>query len=238
MYKQLLKVLGRIPLGGAVTRLFFKKNRPDLAREVFGLHFSNPIGVGSGFDRDAELFDILSNFGFSFVEIGPMNDRKILQAIEKIKKRHSESMILSVCISKDHLKTFSLAYDFADMFVLDIPDTRITETLSLILDTRLTYETYKPVLVKITHDMCEKDLETIIDFCLMNGVDGAVVAKKENVEKISSISMGRLPLIGYGGIRSKAKAKEMLDSGASLVEITTGMLLDGPGIGAKILKNI
>ena len=53
-----------------VWRLIFKIKDTRLEREVFGLKFDNPVGLGAGFDKDAKLFDELASFGFGFVEIG------------------------------------------------------------------------------------------------------------------------------------------------------------------------
>jgi dihydroorotate dehydrogenase len=41
-----------------------------LATRVFGLNFSNPIGIAAGFDKHAEVADVLLRLGFGFVEIG------------------------------------------------------------------------------------------------------------------------------------------------------------------------
>jgi dihydroorotate dehydrogenase len=41
-----------------------------LEREVFGLKFSNPVGLGAGFDKDAKMFNDLAYCGFGFIEIG------------------------------------------------------------------------------------------------------------------------------------------------------------------------
>jgi dihydroorotate dehydrogenase len=50
------------------------KNK-SLEREVFGITFQNPIGFAAGFDKNAEIFDLLGNFGFSFVEIGTVTPK-------------------------------------------------------------------------------------------------------------------------------------------------------------------
>lgn len=41
-----------------------------LEKEIFGLKFSNPIGLGAGFDKDAKMFNDLAYCGFGFIEIG------------------------------------------------------------------------------------------------------------------------------------------------------------------------
>jgi dihydroorotate dehydrogenase len=47
----------------------------SLTREVFGITFRNPIGFAAGFDKNAEVFDLLGNLGFSFVEIGTVTPK-------------------------------------------------------------------------------------------------------------------------------------------------------------------
>ncbi len=46
-----------------------------LEREVFGLVFKNPVGLAAGFDKDALLFNELSDFGFGFIEIGTVTPK-------------------------------------------------------------------------------------------------------------------------------------------------------------------
>src|SRR5258707_1229796 len=41
-----------------------------LSREVFGLRFRNPVGLGAGFDKNALYLRELDALGFGFVEIG------------------------------------------------------------------------------------------------------------------------------------------------------------------------
>ncbi|WP_207422951.1 quinone-dependent dihydroorotate dehydrogenase [Desertivirga brevis] len=48
----------------------FHLNDPALEREVFGLKFKNPVGLGAGFDKNASMISELANFGFGFIEIG------------------------------------------------------------------------------------------------------------------------------------------------------------------------
>ena len=47
-----------------------RPNDPKLAVRAFGLNFPNPIGMASGFDKNAEVPDALLRLGFGFVEIG------------------------------------------------------------------------------------------------------------------------------------------------------------------------
>ena len=51
------------------------KNYNSLNNEIFGINFSNPIGLAAGFDKNAKIFDKLFNFGFSFIECGTVTPK-------------------------------------------------------------------------------------------------------------------------------------------------------------------
>ena len=65
-----LKLIFKIPLVKQITKKLYSIKNPSLERNLFGLKFSNPVGLAAGFDKDAVLFNQLSNFGFGFIEIG------------------------------------------------------------------------------------------------------------------------------------------------------------------------
>jgi dihydroorotate dehydrogenase len=48
---------------------------PILAQNVFGLDFTNPLGVAAGFDKDAMAPDGLLRLGFGFAEVGTLTPR-------------------------------------------------------------------------------------------------------------------------------------------------------------------
>lgn len=56
--------------------MFYSINHPSLEREFFGIKFPNPVGLAAGFDKDAKLFNELSNFGFGFIEIGTVTPKE------------------------------------------------------------------------------------------------------------------------------------------------------------------
>ena len=56
------------------------------------------------------------------------------------------------------------------------------------------------------------------------------------VRHIHEKTGGILPIIGVGGIMTPEQAKEMLDAGASLIQIYSGFIYNGPGAVRKILK--
>ena len=58
----------------------FPKNKslskdPILEQDVFGINFSNPIGLAAGFDKNAEAFESILALGCGFVEVGSFTPR-------------------------------------------------------------------------------------------------------------------------------------------------------------------
>ncbi len=70
----LVRVLSNIGFSGLFRFLYVVKDK-RLEREVFGLKFDNPVGLAAGFDKNAQLFNEFSNFGFGFVEIGTLTPK-------------------------------------------------------------------------------------------------------------------------------------------------------------------
>ena len=53
-----------------ITRVLFSFRHPSLEQHILGIHFTNPIGLSAGFDKNAELAEIMSAVGFGFTEVG------------------------------------------------------------------------------------------------------------------------------------------------------------------------
>ena len=71
----LIRLVFKIPGISALIKKFYVVNDVRLERKVFGLTFKNPVGLAAGFDKDAKLFNELSNFGFGFIEIGTLTPK-------------------------------------------------------------------------------------------------------------------------------------------------------------------
>jgi dihydroorotate dehydrogenase len=110
-----IKFLSSIGLSGLFKALFLVEDK-RLERELFGLKFKNPVGLAAGFDKNAVLYNELSDFGFGFIEIGTLtpkpqngnpkkrlfrlkedqaiinrmgfNNKGVFDAVEKLKKHH------------------------------------------------------------------------------------------------------------------------------------------------------
>jgi dihydroorotate dehydrogenase len=84
-----------------------------------------------------------------------------------------------------------------------------------------------------------KGLRTPVDqltACGDGGLSGAPLQARSN-ELISSIyraTKGRLPIIGVGGVFTAHDAWEKICAGASLIQLYTGFIYEGPGVAKRI----
>jgi dihydroorotate dehydrogenase len=122
-------------------------------------------------------------------------------------------------------------------------------------------EATKPVLVKIAPDLNQAQIDDVIEVCLRRNVRGIIATNTtlsraglrhasseagglsggplhmravEVVRYLSKTLDGRIPIVGVGGIFGADDAKRMFDAGASLIQIYTGFIYEGPGIVKQI----
>ncbi|CAH9060593.1 Dihydroorotate dehydrogenase (quinone) [Pseudoalteromonas sp. CIP111854] len=72
------------------------------------------------------------------------------------------------------------------------------------------------------------------------GLSGQPVREKSTfvVSELKRLTQGKLPIIGVGGIDSALSAKEKLDAGASLLQVYTGFIYEGPKLVKKIIDGL
>ncbi len=72
------------------------------------------------------------------------------------------------------------------------------------------------------------------------GISGAPVAERstELINYINKKTTGKLPIIGVGGIFTAEDAQKKIDAGASLVQVYTGFVYQGPTLVRDILKSL
>ena len=65
----------KIPGVKVLLRNIFTVKAKGLQRKVLGISFDNPVGLAAGFDKDAEMIDLLEPFGFGSIEIGTLTPK-------------------------------------------------------------------------------------------------------------------------------------------------------------------
>jgi len=71
----LIRFVCKIPGVSLLIKKLYLVEDKRLEKNLFGLTFKNPIGLAAGFDKDAKLYNELSNFGFGFIEIGTLTPK-------------------------------------------------------------------------------------------------------------------------------------------------------------------
>ncbi|NUY82691.1 quinone-dependent dihydroorotate dehydrogenase [Flavobacterium sp. MAH-1] len=311
----MVRKLSAIPGFSNIFRSLYAVNDKKLEREVFGLRFKNPVGLAAGFDKDAKLYNELSNFGFGFIEIGTLtpkpqdgnpkkrlfrlredsaiinrmgfNNGGVEAAVERLKK--NKGVLIGGNIgknkitpneeaAKDYEICFEALFDHVDYFVVNVsspntPNLRelqdkepLTALLNSLQNLNSVKANPKPILLKIAPDLTEDQLLDIIDIVRdtkiagviatnttisreglqsenqteMGGLSGKPLAKRstEVIRFLSEKSGKAFPIIGVGGIHSAQDALEKLDAGASLVQLYTGFIYEGPALVKDINKAI
>ncbi|MBS1628302.1 MAG: quinone-dependent dihydroorotate dehydrogenase [Bacteroidetes bacterium] len=64
-----------IPFIKKIIQSSYTFRHPLLEKEIFGLTFKNPVGLGAGFDKNALYLNELDALGFGFVEIGTVTPK-------------------------------------------------------------------------------------------------------------------------------------------------------------------
>jgi len=126
----------------------------------------------------------------------------------------------------------------------------------------------KPILLKIAPDLTDSQLDDIVEIVTetkiagviatnttisregltsdpnlvqeMGGVSGKPLTKRstEVIRYLATKSNKSFPIIGVGGIHSAEDAIEKLDAGASLIQVYTGFIYEGPALVSTICKGL
>jgi dihydroorotate dehydrogenase len=144
---------------------------------------------------------------------------------------------------------------------------QLRELLLRVMDVHRTLEKKPLLLVKISPDQTEKQAEDIALVALSSGIDGMIVGNTTITRPASmrsslakekgglsgkplfdistkllgtmyQLTNGKLPLIGCGGVFSGADAYKKIRAGASLVQIYTAMVFEGPLVVARITDEL
>ncbi|MBW1617286.1 MULTISPECIES: quinone-dependent dihydroorotate dehydrogenase [Empedobacter] len=126
----------------------------------------------------------------------------------------------------------------------------------------------KPILLKIAPDLTDSQLDDIIDIVLESKIAGVIATNTtisreglksdpeivketggvsgkplknrstEVIRYLSEKSNKAFPIIGVGGIHTAEDAKEKLEAGASLLQVYTGFIYEGPAVVKNICKGL
>jgi dihydroorotate dehydrogenase len=126
----------------------------------------------------------------------------------------------------------------------------------------------RPILLKIAPDLTDEQLDDIVEIVQQTGIAGVIATNTtisreglhsapqmvnetgglsgkpltsrstEVIRYLSEKSNKSFPIIGVGGIHSAEDAVEKLNAGASLIQLYTGFIYEGPGLIGRINKKL
>lgn len=123
-----------------------------------------------------------------------------------------------------------------------------------------------PVLLKIAPDLSEAELSDVAEVAGARGIDGIIATNTtlsreglksahareagglsgapvfarstEVLGQLRRLTGGAMPLVGVGGVGSAEQAYAKIRAGASLVQLYTAMIYEGPSLGARINEGL
>lgn len=126
----------------------------------------------------------------------------------------------------------------------------------------------KPIFLKLSPDMPENDIDRVVDLAMRHGIEGLICAnltkQRENpaivetsvppkggisgpaakrkanacIERCYRRAGGKLTIIGVGGIENAEDAYRKIRLGASLVQLITAMVFEGPQVMNEINRGL
>ena len=182
----------------------------------------------------------------------------------------------------DYLKVFRNLYQYVDYFTVNVsynttfkqyvPRTResIMAILEPLFDFRRGQNQYRPILLKISPDLSNEDIDMMTDIMIDTPLDGIVATNSTthmqglstSQEKLKSLGIGTIsgrpltqrsvevvrriyersngtyPIIGVGGLMTPEDVHQMLAAGATLVQLYTGFVYEGPKLVSDICHSL
>jgi dihydroorotate dehydrogenase len=247
-----LKLAYRLKMG-TLIKLIYNPKSLHLETTVCGITFPNKIGIAAGFDKNADVFQMLGNFGFGHVEIGTVtplmqagnpkprlfrlpkdkalinrmgfNNRGLEEAVTKLKRRN-KNLIIGGNIGKntatpndsaidDYIKCFLGLYDFVDYIAVNVSCPNISNLhklqdqeelekilgkLNLLRNEKLQY---KPILLKISPDLNQNQVDETIEVVIRNNIDGVIVSNTTILRTGLVTTPDKVASIANGGLSGK-----------------------------------
>lgn len=180
------------------------------------------------------------------ITIEPQHDiipNKGAQAIsEHLRRRqhsHRSCLIVNICKNPstdiesalhDYEASATLMWDYADIICVNVAEEHVpgacqlqdisylSEIVDKLIELRLFFNDYKPIIIQISNDLPQSDLDNIIHYSRSSGVDGLVSGNIDTIRYIFEKTRGRLPVIAKADFPSASLAIEYLKAGAVLIE--------------------
>lgn len=232
---------------------------PPVKRPVqaMGLDFANPLGLAAGFDRTGRLLPTLTSLGFGHVEVGtitrgaarvPAGGSRVRVGVNIGSARRG----IDGKVIDDYVAAFARVCDRADYVAINLSspflarngDTpgvdALVERLSETWHIRCA-ETGRrvPLLAKVACHPPGTPLPAAIAAVRRHGLSGVVLVSS-SLTQIAAVCnyLEGATVISVGGVASGADVEARLAAGATLVQIYSALVRDGPSCPQRILAGL
>ena len=193
------------------------------------------------------------------INVGPnkASDNRINDYLIGIEKFYEVADYITVNISSPNTENLRNFHD----------EGKLQDLLKNISEKKKNLKTNIPIVVKISPDISEIQINLISEILLENDISGIIIAntsessrevlkdiqkhqkgglsgkpieKKSNIliNKFYNLFKGKIKIIGVGGIDSGQSAYEKFLLGADYIQLYTGMVFQGPNIAGSIKKEL
>ena len=261
VYNPLFKLgFGFVEVGTITPLNQYGNSKPRVFRLVEDQALINRLGFNNhGSDVILERIKSNKKLGMLGVNVGPNKDSKnrmndYLIGIEKFCEVADYITINISSPNTENLRNFH-------------EESKLQELLKSILEKKKELKTQIPIVVKISPDIHENQIDLISEILLENdisaiiisntsetsreklkniqkhqkgGLSGKPIEKKSNVliSKFYNLFKGKIKIIGVGGVDSGQSAYEKFILGADYVQLYTGMVFRGPNVARMIKKEL
>ncbi len=261
VYNPIFKLgFGFVEVGTVTPLAQYGNPKPRIFRLEEDEALINRLGFNnSGYDKVKSR--IISNTpkGLFGINIGPNKNssNRNEDYLIGLRKFHNLADYLTINISSPNTENLRSFHN----------EDELDQLLSLITNEKKKLQTEIPIAVKISPDIKNENISMISDLLLKHKVDAVIISNttdknREQLSNINKLEKGGLSgkplekksnelinrfykilkkkiiIIGVGGVDSGLSAYQKIINGASLVQLYTGMIFQGPDIASKISKEL
>ena len=261
VYNSLFKLgFGFVEVGTVTPLRQYGNPKPRVFRLVEDQALINRLGFNNlGSENVSDRIRTNSNKGLLGINIGPNKDtnNRLNDYIIGLRAFHDIADYITINISSPNTENLRNFHD----------ETKFEELVNLIEEEKVKIKSKIPIVVKISPDIAEKQIELISKVLLDYKVSAIIVSNttSKNREKLNNILKhqkgglsgkpleeesnkliskfykllkNKIEIIGVGGVDSGESAHKKFLAGASYVQLYTGMVFQGPNIVGKIKKEL
>ena len=246
---------------GTVTPIYqYGNHKPRIFRLEEDMALINRLGFNnSGSEKVRSRIMSNSPKGLFGINIGPNKDtnNRLEDYLICLRKFYNLADYLTINISSPNTENLRSFHNRDEL----------NELLSLIEKEKKILKTKVPIIVKISPDIKDDNINMISDLLLKHDVKAIIISNttdknRENLLNINKLEKGglsgkplekrsnelinkfykilknKIKIIGVGGVDSGQSAYQKIINGASLVQLYTGMIYQGPNIASKISEEL